>query len=97
MSGQTSAGQVDSEERARRRGPEDGRITTNVPFSVGQYICEQAADLGISAPTFTRMLIVEALKGRGLSLPELKEKFPEPERMRKDKRLRENRAKTANA
>lgn len=92
MSGQTSAGQVEEPvlavPRKRRRSSEDGRIVTNVPACLGAYITEQADDLGISPSTFARMLMVEAVKGRGLTMKELEVKYP-AQKLAVDRRTRE--------
>lgn len=77
--GEMNAGQVEAEEvvpRPRRRGAEEGRIVTNVPTSLGLYIAAQADDLGISPSTYARMMIVECVKNRGLTLKDLEQQYP---------------------
>lgn len=92
MSGKPSDAQIDSEPesiegRKRRRGAEEGRIVTNVHAAFGRYICAQADDLGISPSTVARMLLVEAMKGRGLTIAQLEAEYPAPAQP-KDKRLK---------
>lgn len=76
MSGQTSAGQEQVAPRPRRSGPREGRIVTNVPSALGCYIEEEAKDLGITPSTMVRMMLVECIKARGLTLAALEEKYP---------------------
>lgn len=76
--GEMSAGQEEFVERPRRRKAAEGRLVVHVSNGTGLYICEQAEDLGITPPTFARMLIVEALKGRGLTPKLLDEQYPVP-------------------
>jgi hypothetical protein len=82
MSGRLSAGQDDSDdadiagERKRRRGAEQGRIVTNIPAAFGRYLCAQGDDLGISPATVARMMLIEAMKARGLSIKQLEIDYP---------------------
>lgn len=76
--GEVDAGQDEFVERPRRRKASEGRLVVHVSNGTGLYICEQAEDLGITAPTFARMLIVEALKARGLTPKMLDEQYPVP-------------------
>jgi hypothetical protein len=66
------------EERPRRRGPEHGRVIVHLSHGTGRWLTEQAEDLGISPATFVRMLVVEALKGRGLTPKQLDEQYGRP-------------------
>lgn len=65
--------------RPRKRTVEDGKVITNVPECFGRYIADEAEDAGIAPATFARMLLIEALKGRGLSLDILRERYKERE------------------
>jgi len=84
MSGRVKAGQeeMDGEvvdiagERKRRRGAEQGRIVTNIPAAFGRYLCAQADDLGISPATVARMMLIEAMKARGLTVKQLEIDYP---------------------
>lgn len=75
---ETSAGlaAVQPIETRKSRGPEDGRLVTNVPACYGAYICEEADELGISPSTVVRMLLVEAIKARGFTKTDLEAKYP---------------------
>lgn len=59
-------------ERKRKRTVEDGKVITNVPPEVGLYIAQQAEDMGIAGATMARILIIEGLKARGLTLDVLR-------------------------
>lgn len=59
-------------QRKRKRTIEDGRIITNVSPEFGSWIAREAEDLGVSGSTVARMLIVEAIKGRGWTKERLK-------------------------
>lgn len=87
MTGKSNAGQDEIVERKRRRTAEDGRLLTNVPTSLGLWVCAEAEELGISPATMTRMLIVEAIKARGLTLKDIEEKYPTPA-LEPDKRVK---------
>lgn len=58
-------------DRKRKRTVEDGKVITNVPPEVGCYIAREADEAGIAPATFARMLLVEAIKARGLSKEDL--------------------------
>lgn len=90
MSGKTSAGQEAVTPRPRRRGAEEGRIVTNVPACLGTYIAKQAEDLGISPSTYARMMLVECVKSRGLTMKDLETQYPTP-RLALDARTKEAR------
>ena len=85
MTGRSSAGQ-DQVARKKRRTVEEGRLSTNVSSSIGQYIAAQADDLGIIPATFVKMLIVEAIKARGLTIKQIEADYP-PLDLPADKRL----------
>jgi hypothetical protein len=82
--GRVSAGQDDSEgevvdiagERKRRRGIEQGRVVTNIPACFGRYLCAEADDLGVTPSTVARMMLIEALKARGLTVKGLEQQYP---------------------
>lgn len=84
MTGRMKAGQGESDdavvdiagERKRRRGVEQGRVVTNIPAAFGRYLCAQADDLGISPSTVARMMLIEAMKARGLTVKQLEEDYP---------------------
>lgn len=65
----------DAQTAPRRRTAADGRIVANVGSLYGGYICEEAERLGITPATVLKMLVVEAVKSRGITKATLEEKF----------------------
>lgn len=65
--------------RKRKRTLDDGKVITNVPPEVGCYIGTQADEAGIAGATMARMLIIEGIKARGLSMEDLRRMMKEQE------------------
>lgn len=66
-------------ERKRKRTLDDGKVITNVPAEVGCYIGAQADEAGVAGATMARMLIIEGIKARGLTMEDLRRMMKEQE------------------
>lgn len=59
----------------RMRTAAEGRLCGTVPICFGMYVVEQAADIGVPAPTMVRILLMEAFKARGIVQADLEAKY----------------------
>jgi hypothetical protein len=65
--------------RKRKRTIEDGKVITNVPPEVGCYVADCADEAGVAPATMARMLIIEGIKARGLSMDDLRQRMRQQE------------------